>query len=122
MSAQQPSAGNVAENAARTMVLRDVETKPLRTVCVPKIQVAVMLAGIRTAQTWPVINARDVAVMVCAVLERTRVAVLRIVQESVVAMVSVMQRRRVGHALVIAVPVAVPVAWPMRHRDVRIQP
>ena len=68
------------------------------------------------------LDAGDVAVMVCAVLERTRVAVLRIVQESVVAMVCVMQRRRVGRALVIAVPVAVPVAWPMRHLGVRIQP
>ena len=111
----------MVENAALTMVLQAVETKPLKPVCAQRTQAVVMWDGIRTVQTWPVINVRDVAVMVSAVLVKIPVVVPLIVQASVVAMGFVMQKRHVGRALVIAVPVAVPVAWPMRPQDVRTQ-
>ena len=109
----------MVENAAPTMVLQDVETKPLKPVCVQRIQAVVMWDGIRTVRTWPAINVRAVAVMVSAALVKIPAVVQRIVQASVVAMGCVMQRRPVAPVSGIAVPVAVPVAWPMRPRDVR---
>ena len=111
----------MVENAAPTMVLQAVVTKPLKPVCVRRTQAVVMWDGIRTVQTWPAINVRDVAVMVSAVRVKIPAVVQRIVQGSVVETGCVMRRRPVVPVSGIVVPVAVLVAWPMRPRDVRIR-
>ena len=78
-----------------------------------------MLAGIRRADLASD-QCQDVAVMVCAVLERH--VWLCCDCPGICCGNGVCDAEETCNALVIAVPVAVPVAWPMRHRDVRIQP